>query len=106
MPAVVLAVRAPEVARPLALVTAVLPPLMVAEAPEPGGVKVTVAPEIGLPLASVTRATSGLVKAAPTVADCPEPDETAVVLAAPAVMLKALALVGAVRAGVEVAVRV
>ena len=49
MPVVALAVRVPEVARPLALVNAVLPPLMVAEAPEPGGVKVTVAPEIGLP---------------------------------------------------------
>ena len=65
----VLAVKVPEVARPPALVTAVLPPPMVAEAPEPGGVKVTVAPEIGLPLASVTRATSGLEKAPPTVAD-------------------------------------
>ena len=91
-------------ARPLASVDAVLPPPMVAEAPEPGGVKVTVAPEIGLPLASVTKATSGLVKAAPIVADCPEPDETAMVLAVPAVMLKALALRGTVSAGVEVAV--
>ena len=43
------------------------------------------------------------MKAVLIVADCPEPDETAVVLAVPAVMLKALALAGAVCAGVELA---
>ncbi len=62
------AVSVPDVACPLIPVTAVLPPVIDADAPVAGGVKVTVAPETGLPKESVTVATKGLVKAVPTVA--------------------------------------
>ena len=84
MPGVPLAVKADEVASPLALVTAVVVAVELAkvpEAPVPGAVKVTVAPGTGLPKPSLTKATSGLVKAVPTVADWPEP-ETMVTVAA------------------------
>ena len=50
--------------------------LSAAEAPEPGAAKVTVTPGTGLPYLSVTTATSGLAKPAPTAADWPEPEDT------------------------------
>ena len=59
----------------------------VPEAPLPGAVNVTVAPETALPYWSVTVATSGLVKAVLTGAVCPEPDVMAIVLAAPATLV-------------------
>jgi hypothetical protein len=59
-------------------------------APLPGAVKSTLAPETGLPWVSVTRATSGLVKAVATVADWPAPEETAMVVAVPDVTVTAL----------------
>ena len=61
-------------ARPEAFVVAA--PGRVADAPEPGAVKVTVAPETGLPSESLTNATSELEKVVPTCADCPEPEDT------------------------------
>ena len=85
-----------ELARPVALVVAVheatavppvarqVPPFVVARkvplAPvAAGAVKVTVAPETGLPKVSVTWARSGFVKAVLTVADWLAPDEMAMV---------------------------
>jgi len=51
-------------------------PAPLADAPENGAVKVTVAPETGLLKESFTKATSGLVKLVPTWADCGEPELT------------------------------
>jgi len=93
-----------ELARPVALVVAVheatavppearqVPPLVEAKtvplAPlVAGAVKVTVAPETGLPKLSVTRATNGLVKAALTVPVWAAPEETAIVVGRPAVFV-------------------
>jgi hypothetical protein len=66
-PAFVLAV-AVTLAWPEELVTAVVAP-RTALAPLPGGAKVTVTPETGLPLASDTVATSGAANAVETTAD-------------------------------------
>ncbi len=54
-------------ATPLALVTAVAEVVKVPEAPEPGGAKVTVTPETGLPYWSTSLTTSGCAKAVLTV---------------------------------------
>ena len=104
MPAWVSALKVSELARPLALVVAVheatavppvarqVPPLVEAKTCRwprvvAGAVKVTVAPETGLPKASVTWATSGLVKAVLTVVDWAAPEETAMVVAVPALLV-------------------
>jgi hypothetical protein len=68
------------------LVVAV-PPLSVADAPDPGGVKVTVTPGTTLPLASLTTTRSGEAKAVPTVLDCGLPLTTAIEAGAPAVFV-------------------
>lgn len=64
-PALALAVAA-ALATPLALVTAAA---IVADAPEPGAVKLTVAPGTGLPWLSLTVADSDCANAVRTVAD-------------------------------------
>jgi hypothetical protein len=72
-----LAVNAGDVAVPaLSVVTEAdeAPPVKVPLAPVPGAVKVTVEPATGVPLLSVTVATSGLLKAVPTPVACPDPD--------------------------------
>ena len=72
-PAVVPAVKTGEVAFPLESVVAVVaPPAKVPVAPDVGTAKVTVTPLEGVPLV-VTVATSGLAKALPTAAVCPDP---------------------------------
>ena len=98
------AVKVSELARPVALVVAVheatavppvarqVPPLVEAKtvplAPVvAGAVKVTVAPETGLPKESVTSATNGLVKAVLTVVVWAPPEETAMVAAVPALLV-------------------
>ena len=55
------------------------------EAPLAGALKVTLAPETGLPYASVTVASSGLVKPVLTSVDCPDPEVATIVLGKPAV---------------------
>ncbi len=75
-------------ASPLAPVVAVLPEGNVTLAPEPGPAKVTVTPETRLPYWSSMIATRGLVKAAPTVADCPPPDTAAMTAAGPATLVR------------------
>ena len=62
-------------------------PVIAADAPEPGGANVTVAPETGLPLASFTRATSGDANAVVTAVVCPLPLLTVIEAAAPAVLV-------------------
>jgi hypothetical protein len=52
-------------------------------APELGALNVTETPGTGLPSMSFTTATSLFEKAVPTVADCPEPETTAMLVAAP-----------------------
>jgi hypothetical protein len=86
------AVNVLAVARPLALVVAVVVVVVpnLPEAPEEGAVKVTVTPETGLPTASVTSATSGLAKAAFSAADCPEPEETATLAGLPTMTVNEL----------------
>src|SRR5271154_791968 len=82
LPACVLAVKASD-SWPLLLVVPLIvavPLLNVPLAPLPGAVKVTVTPDMGLPLAALTVITSGLAKALPTVAVCGVPD-VAVMLA-------------------------
>ena len=86
-PAVPFAV-AVTLARPAAFVVAG-EPLTMAEAPEPGGASVTCTPGTGLPLASVTSATSGAVKAVFTAVVWLLPALTAIVVAAPAVLVSA-----------------
>ena len=71
-------------ATPAAVVTAVFEVVKLPEAPEPGGVKVTVTPETALPYWSVTVAPRGLVKAVPTVALWLVPEVAVTVWAAPA----------------------
>ena len=66
---------------PLLLVMAVAPEGKLTPVPA----KVTVTPEIGLLLASLTTTTSGFVKLDPTAAVCPDPDITATLAAVPAV---------------------
>ena len=62
----------------------------VPDAPEDGAVNTTVAPETGLPSASVTIATSGLANAAPWVADWAEPETTVIDAGVPATTLNPL----------------
>jgi hypothetical protein len=88
-PSVELAVKAFEVAMPEALVTAVLEVVKAPLAPEPGGVKVTVTPLIGLLPASLTVACSGTAKAVLIIALCPEPEVTVIVAAGPGVLVRA-----------------
>src|ERR1041385_5878223 len=73
---------------PVPPVTTVAPPVREAPAPLPGAAKVTVAPETGLPKASRTVGTSGLLKAVLTVAFCPEPEVSTMLAAAPAVLVR------------------
>jgi hypothetical protein len=80
-PAVVPAI-ALTVARPFTSVLAG-EPVTVAEAPLAGGVNVTLTPETGFPLASLTSATSGLANDAPTVALWLLPPLTTMVVALP-----------------------
>ena len=85
-PAMVFAVK-PVEATPEALVCTVAVvtfPGNVPLAPEAGAVKVTLAPETGLPLASVTVATSGLLNALLTWALWPPPDVGVMPAGAPA----------------------
>jgi hypothetical protein len=88
----VLAVNVEEVASPLELVVTThsfavgFPPEQVAnepDAPDVGAVKVTLAPETGLPYVSVTFATSGDPKAVWTVADWGEPEDSAIAAGGP-----------------------
>jgi hypothetical protein len=74
------------VARPFASVVAG-DPLKTAAAPEPGAVNVTAIPGTGLPLESVTSATSALEKPVPTVALWLLPLLTAIVAATLAVFV-------------------
>jgi hypothetical protein len=88
-----LAVNADAVARPDALVTAVVefvPPgtVNVPLAPEPGAWKVTVTPLTGFPPASVTFATKDDAKAVPMAALCPDPLFTATVAAEPTTFVR------------------
>ncbi len=73
-------------ARPEAFVVAG-EPAMAAEAPEPGGVKVTETPATGLPLPSFTIATSAAPNAVLTVVLWPPPALAVMVVAAPAVLV-------------------
>jgi hypothetical protein len=68
------------------LVVAV-PPLSAEDAPDPGGVKFTVAFETTLPLASLTTTRSGAEKAVPTVVVWGLPLTTAIDAGAPAVFV-------------------
>jgi hypothetical protein len=86
-PAVVPAI-ALTVARPFTSVLAG-EPVTVAEAPLAGGVNVTLTPETGFPLASLTSATSGLANDAPTVALWLLPPLTTMVVGAPATFVSA-----------------
>ena len=94
-------------ARPLELVVTThslvvgLPPeheAKVPDAPEVGAVNVTDAPDTGLPLESVTLATSGAPKAPCTVADWGEPEDTAMAAALPVLTRK----VDSIRPGADV----
>ncbi len=75
-------------ASPLAPVIAVVPEGNVTPAPVPGPAKVIVTPETGLPYWSSTTATRELVKAVPTVADCPPPEATVIVFAGPVTLVR------------------
>ena len=91
VPAVVLAVNVVAVATPAALVlavTVVTPAVKVPLAPEAGAVNVTVAPTIGLLLASLTVADSAVANAAPTVAVCGVPPVAEIDAAVPAVFVR------------------
>ncbi len=74
------------VARPVASVTAG-DVVIAADAPPSGEVNVTDTPDTGLPPESFTMATSGFVKAVLTAALWPLPLLTAIVAAAPAVLV-------------------
>src|SRR2546421_11973457 len=63
-----------------------VPLLKVPLAPLPGAAKVTLAPDTGLPKASLTVTTSGAAKAVVTVALWGVPDVAAMLAAAPAVL--------------------
>ncbi len=62
--------------------------VIAAEAPEAGAANVTIAPETGFPLASLTIATRGAPKAVPTVVLWLFPLLTAIVAGAPAVFVR------------------
>jgi hypothetical protein len=88
-PAVEFAVKAADVATPLAVEVAVFtPPANVPLAPLPGGVNVTSTPPTGLFPASVTVATNGAAKAALIAALCPEPLVTVTFAAGPARLVR------------------
>ena len=96
-PATVFAVKTEEVARPLELVVTShslevgFPPEQVAKlpvAPDVGAVNVTVAPDTGLPPESVTLATRGAPNALCTLADCGEPEDSAIEAALPVLTRK------------------
>jgi hypothetical protein len=90
-PAVALAVKMGEVATPEVLVSrvaAVPLPANIPLAPEAGALKVTLTPETGLPLVSLTVATNGLLKAWLTCALCPPPEVAVMVEAGPAAFVK------------------
>ena len=82
-----LAVKVFEVATPLALVVAVLPPVNVPLAPLAGGVNVTTTPLTGFPPLSVTVATNGAANAVLIVALCPEPLVAVTFAAVPALFV-------------------
>src|ERR1700719_1787899 len=91
---------------PLALVVAVMVVVLLLNVPlwpEDGAVKVTASPDTGLPKLSDTVATSGL-KAEFTVVLCGEPEVAAMLLAAPArlVRLKLAGVLTPVAAAVTV----
>ena len=87
-PTVELAVNTTEVARPEALVTAVVtPPAKVPLAPDPGAANVTVIPLSGLPTESFTNATNGEAKAVLITALCGDPELTVTDAGAPAVFV-------------------
>lgn len=68
--------------------------------------KVTVATGTGLALVSVTRTTSGLMNASPTVADSADPETTLTMAGAPAVMVTLLLVAEAIDPSVAVSVYV
>src|SRR5947199_268780 len=78
-----------SLAWPLAPVVTVAPPGKVALAPLPGAANVTLTPDTGLPNWSVTVATNGLVKVVLTVALWPGTEVTTMLVAAPAVLVRA-----------------
>ena len=82
-----MAVSKPEVAIPEALVTAVMPPAMVALAPLPGTVKVTVTPLTTLLPESRTVAVKTVANCALMVALWPEPLVTVIEAGAAAVFV-------------------
>jgi hypothetical protein len=87
-----LAVKTGEVAMPEVLVFTVAvipPPANVPLAPEAGALNVTLAPEIALPLASVTVATNGLPKGWFTCALWPLPDVGVILAGGPTVFVRA-----------------
>jgi len=87
---VAFAVKAAEVATPLALVVAVFtPPANVPLAPLPGGVNVTTTPFTGLLPASVTVATNGAANAVLIVVLCPDPLVAATFAAGPVLLVRA-----------------
>src|SRR5580765_7148819 len=73
---------------PDAFVVAVLPFGNAAPATLPGDVNATEMPWIGLPSTSFTSTASGLVNAANTPALCPSPDDTVIVCATAARLLR------------------
>ena len=83
-----MAVNAGAVAMPLAFVRTVADPLNVPLAPLPGAVKVTEAPETGLPLASFTVACSAVPNAVFTVVLCGVPAVAVMLAAAPGLFVK------------------
>jgi hypothetical protein len=87
-----LAVKGGDAATPEVLVSRVAvipPPAKVPLAPEAGALNVTLTPETGLPLASFTVTTNGLLKAWVTGALCPPPEVAVMVEAGPAVFVMA-----------------
>jgi hypothetical protein len=74
----------------LVMIAAVVPlPANMPLAPEAGALKVMLTPETGLPLASFTMATNGLLKAVLMTVLWPPPDAAVMVAGAPAVFVKA-----------------
>ncbi len=100
MPTVAFAVAA-LLAVPEAFVDTV-PAGSVAEAPDPGAVKVTVAPGTRLPPASRTVTTSAAANAVLTWADCPPPEVELIDAAAPAVLVSPKLVVVATPAALAV----
>ena len=87
-----MAVNFGEVATPEEFVLTIAvapPPANVPLAPEVGALKVTLAPEIKLPLESFTVATNGFAKARPTSELWPPPDTAVMLPGGPALFSKA-----------------